>query len=59
MQNKAEVMKGLNALEGLILEQSQLGKDACMFLIQKDMWKEFMDFHCEEHIKRCNEKGGK
>ena len=52
MATKAEMMKGLDALEDLIKEQASLRRDGLIFIFERGLWKEFMLYHCEQHLKR-------
>ena len=56
MQSREEIIKGLDALDGLIKEQSNLQKDGLVFILEHKLWKEFMDYHCEQTMKRGGEK---
>lgn len=49
---KEEMIKGLDALEALIEEQSQLRRDGLIFIFEKGLWKEFMNYHHKKHMER-------
>ena len=55
MPSKEEMIKGLDALENLIREQAQLRRDGLIFIFEHGMWKDFIKYHCEQHIKRGGE----
>jgi len=52
MPTKEEMMKGLDALENLINEQQQLGKDGLIFIFEHNLWKKFMEYHAKKYIER-------
>jgi len=56
MPTKEEVIKGLDALEDLIKEQSHLSRDGLIFIYEKGMWSEFMKYHCEQYLVRMDKK---
>ena len=58
MPLKEEMIKGLDALEDLIKEQTQLRRDGLIFIFGKGMWEEFMKYHCKKYVERMNKKGG-
>ena len=52
MATKEEMIKGLDALEDLLKEQAQLGKDGLIFIFEHNLWKEFMEYHAKKYIDR-------
>ena len=52
MATKEEMIKGLDALEDLLKEQAQLGKDGLIFIFEHNLWKEFMKYHTKEYLER-------
>ena len=52
MPTKEEMIKGLDALYGMIKEQAQLGRDGLIFIHEQGLWDKFMAYHCEEFVKR-------
>ncbi len=52
MPTKEEMLKGLNALEELLNEQIQLGKDGLIFIFEHNLWKEFMAYHTKRYLER-------
>ena len=54
MATKEQMIKGLDALEDLIKEQINLGRDGLIFIFEKELWKEFMGFHAKRHVERTN-----
>jgi len=50
--NKSEMLKGLEGLEDLIYEQQRLGKDGLIFIFEKGLWSEFMQYHCQKYLDR-------
>ncbi|HUV84923.1 MAG TPA: hypothetical protein VMV86_04390 [Methanosarcinales archaeon] len=51
-----EILKGIKALEEIMAELAMLGKDAILFIVEKGMHKEFMEFHTKKHIERGESK---
>lgn len=49
---KEQIIKGLDAVEGLINEQTQLRRDGLIFIFEQGLWKKFMDYHIKQHVKR-------
>lgn len=56
MASKEEMIKGLDALEDLIKEQTQLRRDGLIFIFEKGLWKEFMKYHCDKVVERMGKK---
>jgi len=52
MPTKEEMIKGLDALEELLNEQHQLGKDGLIFIFESGLWKEFMAYHSKRYLER-------
>jgi hypothetical protein len=52
MATKEEMIKGLDALEDLIKEQTQLGKDGLIFIFEHNLWKDFMEYHAKRYLER-------
>jgi hypothetical protein len=52
MTFKEEMIKGLDALEGLIREQAQLQRDGLIFIFEKNLWDKFMEYHAKKHVER-------
>ena len=51
-----DILKGIKALEDLMSELALLGKDAILFIAEKNMQEEFMEFHTKKHIERGESK---
>ena len=49
---KEEMIRGFDALEGLIKEQNQWRRDALIFIFEKDLWEEFMRYHHKKSVER-------
>ena len=58
MPDKETIINGVNAMESLLNEQARLQKDAIMFIVEKDLWDEFMKFHINSLLERNKEKKG-
>ena len=52
MVSTSEMIKGLNAFEELLKELQQLEKDAVFFIIEKEMHKEFLEYHFKKGLER-------
>ena len=52
MIDKSAIIKGITALEDLIGNLSDLKKDAVLFIVEKEMWEEFMTFHMDKDINK-------
>ena len=52
MATKEEMIKGLDALENLLKEQAQLGRDGLIFIFEHNLWKEFMEYYSKKYIDR-------
>lgn len=55
MLNQAQVQLGFKALELLVRDLVLLGKDAVLFIIEKELWNDFMAFHTHKCIERAKE----
>jgi len=51
-----DILKGIRALEEIMAELAILGKDAILFIAEKGMHEEFMEFHAKKHTERGEEK---
>ena len=56
MPTKAEMIKGLDALDFLIKEQEQLRRDGLIFIFDNGLWEKFMLYHSEQHLRRAMDK---
>ena len=56
MPTKAEMIKGLDALDFLIKEQEQLRRDGLIFIFENGLWKKFMKYHSDQHLRRAMSK---
>ena len=50
--NKAQMIKGLDALADLIKAQDKLRRDGLIFIFEKGLWQEFMEYHVGQSIKK-------
>ena len=51
-----EIIRGITAVESILLDMVVLGKDAVLFVLEKDLWEEFMEFHYQKDMERLNKK---
>jgi len=52
MVTQAEMIKGLDSLEALCKSQDNMRRDGLIFLFEKNLWAEFMDYHMKQEIER-------
>jgi len=51
-----DMIKGIEALEELLKELNKLQKDAVIFIAEKGLHEEFLEYHAEQHLKRTQER---
>jgi hypothetical protein len=59
MASIEEMAKGLVAVKALMNEMLTLGEDAIAFVMEKNMWDDFMKFHTNKDIERRAKDGPK
>ena len=56
---KEDVLKGIEAMDGLFTEGLKMSKSAIRFIANKDMWEEFMKFYMDEEMKEIMDENTK
>jgi len=56
MVTAQDMIRGMDALEAIINEMTTFQKDAVLFIAEKNLHKEFLEYHAEQHLKRTQAK---